>query len=464
MGKKKKKGNNNKGNNNVPASAAAGAKGTADVLLNANRALPQNTDKTARPGKYKVADKPKDDNKDNNKVVQYTPDKVTYTPATYTPIAGASNVTYTPLAYGGDVTYNPVEWNPSTIEQVNEAGIREAYQKTADEANAAYRTAYETKVKGLQEAANANRETANNRYDTGARNAYGNYLEAQKNARETAANTGMTGGAVEKMAVNSANNYQKSYSANEAGRQKALADIQADYNEKQSSAQVDYQNTVAANNLAAQTQAQQSIDTANNEYQNRLLQQEQMKQDVDIANAQGQQTVDLANAQMRQNVDLQNAQGQQNTDIANAQMQQNVNIANAQGQQAVDIANAQGQQAVDVANANMQQDAYLDYLNRQQSADQNKANLDVENRKIDVDEKQYQQNQDFQKEQDSWNRFVQTYGQVTSPKVLKKEINRYDDLIKQEEAKDKPDKKKIKEYKQRRAYLKSVKGNLKLNK
>lgn len=151
------------------------------------------------------------------------------------------------------------------------------YNKAAQEAVQGYYDAYLARRQGLIDAAQSQFDTTKTAYDASARRTYGNYLEALRAGRAKASDNGMTGGAIERMNVDSANNYNRGYAANESGRTKTLGNIQTQYNADANSALVDYYNN-QTNTIAAGKQAyQQAADQKATDALNRKLQQEQFK-------------------------------------------------------------------------------------------------------------------------------------------------------------------------------------------
>ena len=159
------------------------------------------------------------------------------------------------------------------------------YIKTGEEATQGYYDAYMARRQGLIDAAKEQYNSTNTAYDTSAKNTYGNYLEALKKAKTTASDFGMTGGAVERMKVDSANNYNRGYSANEAGRLKALAGIQTQYNADANNALVDYYNNANNTMTSARMAYQQYADQKAADDAARQLEQDKLAQEKALESA-----------------------------------------------------------------------------------------------------------------------------------------------------------------------------------
>jgi hypothetical protein len=169
----------------------------------------------------------------------------------------------------------PGTLNPGSTVSRPEVTSTDPYIRAGQQAVQGYYDAYAARRQGLIDAANARFNEANTSYNASAKRTYGNYLEAQKASRSRASDNGMTGGAIERMNVDSANNYNRGYAANEAGRMKTLSGIQTQYDSDAINALVDYQNT-ATNTMANAWQAyQQAADQKAADEANRKLQQDQ---------------------------------------------------------------------------------------------------------------------------------------------------------------------------------------------
>lgn len=176
-------------------------------------------------------------------------------------------------------TTDPGGFNGGTTEGRPTADSTDPYILAAQQGNQAYYDAYMSRLEALKAQAQTQYTSANSSYDRSAKNTYGNYLEALKNQKASASNNGMTGGAVERMRVDSSNNYNKGYAASEAGRAKTLAGIQSNYDASSSEAYVDYKNQTTQNLYNARVASQEAAERKAADEAARKLEKEKLAEE-----------------------------------------------------------------------------------------------------------------------------------------------------------------------------------------
>lgn len=103
---------------------------------------------------------------------------------------------------------------------------KDLYNKAQTNAN----TIYNNTKQNLDTNLARNQQAQNQAYNTAQSNAYIAYRKAQNRQNELASNSGMTGGAVESLAVGDANQYNQNVSNLNAGKLNAMNNLQNSYN------------------------------------------------------------------------------------------------------------------------------------------------------------------------------------------------------------------------------------------